>query len=128
MSVNMRSGIFYLILFILPLTAASVSAGPKGTIVAQFFPAGTINVDGDFSDWPLDSFQQVSRQPLFPAARDSASTDAFGDHIIFEKDRVGFFNGSNASLIGNTGLADFGAANYFAYDESFLYILAVIID
>jgi hypothetical protein len=102
------------------------TAGPKGTVIVNYLPPGTLTTDGDFSDWPFDRFTEVARQPPFPQARDSAATDAIGDHLLFEVDRVGFFNDSSAEVFEETG--DFGAVTYFAHDGAFLHILAVVID
>jgi hypothetical protein len=86
-----------------------------------------IEIDGDFSDWPLDSFERPSEQPLFPEGQESPSTDASGDHIVFDPERVGRFNGTGENA-WMEGPADFGCTLYFAYDEDVLYILAVFID
>ena len=85
-----------------------------------------MTTDGDFSDWPFDRFTEVARQPLFPQARDSAVTDAVGDHLLLEVDRVGFFNNSSEDAFEET--EDFGAVTYFAHDGAFLHILTVAID
>jgi len=64
-------------------------AGPKGQVICRHLGSNAITVDGDFSDWPLGAFRQPSAQPLFPAGQDAASTDASGDHLVFERDRIG---------------------------------------
>ena len=59
--------------WVIVCVAATVYAGPKGTIVVPQVDDGAITIEGDFSDWPLDKFQQPTRQPPFPAARDALS-------------------------------------------------------
>ena len=113
------------ILVVLAFDSATI-AGPKGTVIVNYLPPGTLTTDGDFSDWPFDRFTEVARQPPFPQARDSAATDAVGDHLLFEVDRVSFFNDSSAEAFEETG--DFGAVTYFAHDGDFLHILTVAID
>lgn len=103
-------------------------AGPKGDVIARGVAPGTITVDGDFSDWPLDLFTTVSEQPLAPEAQLEFETNASGDHIVFDIDRVGFFNGTDPAELTKDGVQDFGIANYFAHDGEFLYLLGVAID
>jgi hypothetical protein len=100
------------------------NAGPKGMITVR--PLGTtkITIDGSLSDWPLDKFTAVAQQPVFPMAQTMASTTAMGDHLVFDKTRVGLFNGTPTD---GTAFADFGASMYFAYDPNFLYIVGVVI-
>jgi hypothetical protein len=107
--------------------ATAAIAGPKGTITVR--PLGTtkITIDGDFSDWPLDRFRGVAEQPLFPEGQNAATTSAVGDYIIFDKKRVGLFNGTAPEAF-QANDSDFGASMYFAHDSKFLYILAVFID
>lgn len=112
---------------------AGASAGPKGTILVKQVDDGAITIDGDFSDWPLTELQQPTRQPPFPEARDSLSTDARGDHILFELDRVGYFNGTPDCTTGPCGFTneepiDFGSSIYFVRDTKNLYVLSVVID
>ena len=77
------------------MLASIALAGPKGTV--QVLPApGPISIDGDFSDWNLSRYTTVAEQPLFPEAQESLSTDAFGDHVVWDIDRVSGFNGSVA--------------------------------
>lgn len=101
-------------------------AGPKGTISVPHIPRDTISIDGDFSDWPLAEYTEVARQPVFPGARDAATTDAAGNHLLFEPDRVGYFNGSSVFDFSST--ADFGAMHFFSHDEDFMYMLSIVID
>lgn len=113
--------------------AAAAFAGPKGTIVVPQVDDGAITIDGDFSDWPLSRFQQPPRQPPFPDTRDALSTDAQGDHILFELDRVGYFNGTPDCVTSPCGFTneepiDFGSVIYFAWDSQNLYVLGVVID
>lgn len=119
------------------LAESSAVGGPKGTVTPLYLPNGSLTVDGVFSDWPLERFTQVARQPLFPEARDAVSNDIFqdvrGDHLLLEYDRVGFFNGTGNCATGpcgftNDGPQDYGSAVYFAFDDVSLYIMAVVID
>ena len=122
--------------FLLSVLCCCVSVargGPKGTVSVKGLDDGTITIDGDFSDWPLSEFRQPTRQPPFPDARDSLSNDASGDHILFELDRVGYFNGTADCTTGPCGFTDdepidFGSAIYLASDTTALYVLGVFID
>lgn len=122
----MRLVVFILSILVMHAVDSVTIAGPKGSIIVNYLPPGTLTTDGDFSDWPFDRFTEVARQPPFPQARDSATTNAVGDHLLFEVDRVGFFNDSSALALEETG--DFGAVTYFAHDGDFLHILSVVID
>ncbi len=124
----MRTAMVAVSLCILALLAFSsvTIAGPKGTVIVNYLPPGTLTIDGDFSDWPFDRFTEVARQPVFPQARDSAATNAIGDHLLFEADRVGFFNDSRAAGLEES--EDFGAVTYFAHDGAFLHVLNIVID
>jgi len=102
-------------------------AGPKGEITVRQLGDARITVDGNIADWPLVAFKSAAQQPLFPEGQNSVSTLAKGDHLVFDKRRVGLFNGTGAAAFG-AGDNDFGAATYFAYDMKYLYILAVVID
>jgi hypothetical protein len=115
------------VLVIAGLTTQLV-AGPKGDLTVRGVAPGSIVVDGDFSDWPLDRFTKISQQPLAPEARIAFETDAEGDHLVYDPDRVGYFNGTNPSELVKDGPSDFGVANYFAHDGEFLYLLGVVID
>ena len=119
------------------LAESSAVGGPKGIVTPLYLPNGSLTVDGVFSDWPLERFTQVARQPLFPEARDAVSNDIFqdvrGGHLLLEYDRVGFFNGTGNCATGpcgftNDGPQDYGSAVYFAFDDVSLYIMAVVID
>jgi hypothetical protein len=101
-------------------------AGNKGTILVRPIADGIVSIDGDFSDWPLTQFGQPAEQPPFPEGLESESNTARGDHIEFDKDRVGFFNGSAIDDFDSP--TDFGNATYFAYDSQFFYMLAVFVD
>ena len=105
-----------------------VSAGPKGTVLVPAIQSGSITIDGKIDDWPLASYTTVARQPVYPEALENESTDAFGDHIVWELDRISGFNGSIAADWDPESLSEFGASVYFAYDENFLYGLGVFID
>ena len=101
-------------------------AGPKGTVASKALTG--ITIDGDFSDWPLTDYTKVAQQPLFPDARDSDSTNADGDHLVWELDRVGGFNGSDPLFYDPETPNEFGSAIYLGHDSDFLYILGVFID
>lgn len=107
---------------IIALFTPPVVAGPKGTIVVR--PLGNVKIviDGSISDWPLDKFTQVAEQPVFPDGQNRESTAAMGDHIVFDKKRIGRFNSTP-----DDAFPDFGASMYFAYDPKFFYMLAVVI-
>lgn len=108
------------------LTPAAL-AGPKGTIQVRFLGDRQLTIDGDLSDWPLDKFKTAAQQPLFPEGQTSSSTTAAGDHLVFDKTRVGLFNGTGGEAFSAND-SDFGVSTYFAYDRKFLYILSVCID
>jgi hypothetical protein len=109
------------------LLAAAAIAGPKGIIVVRPLGNLKITIDGDFKDWPLDKFTKVAEQPLFPEGQNRESTTASGDHVVFDVQRVGFFN-DTAKGAFQANDSDFGSSLYFAYDSQFLYILGVFID
>lgn len=102
-------------------------AGPKGEITVRHRGDAKITIDGDLRDWPLDQFKAAAQQPLFPEGQNAVSTSAKGDHLVFDKRRVGLFNDTAPDAFG-PGDSDFGAATYFAYDAKYLYILSVVID
>ena len=102
-------------------------AGPKGDILVRHLGNKNITIDGDFSDWPLDTFTKVSQQPEFPQAQESDGTDASGDHIVFDRNRIGRFNGTGENA-WQAGDSDFGSTIYFAYNDEYFYMLAVFID
>lgn len=108
------------------LTTPAV-AGPKGKITVRPLGNVTITIDGDLSDWPLDRFKKVAQQPLFPEGQEADSTNANGDHLVFDKKRIGLFNGTGEDAFEEND-SDFGVTTYFAYDSRFLYILTVFID
>lgn len=104
------------------------TAGDIGVIVVRPLAEGTsITIDGQFTDWPLDQFEQPSVQALWPEAQDLDSSDARGDYVIYDPDRVGFFNFERGNTEDDDNL-DFEANTYFAYDSEFLYVLSVFID
>ena len=109
------------------LFKSDVLAGPKGDIIVRYLGDENITIDGSISDWPLDKFKKVAEQPNFPAAQESDSTDASGDHIVFDRDRIGRFNGTGENA-WQANDSDFGSTIYFAYNDKYLYILAVCID
>jgi len=112
---------------LLAASTVAIWAGPKGEITVRHRGEARITIDGDLSDWPLDKFKAPSQQPVFPEGQNAEMTSAKGDHLIFDKRRVGLFNGTEASAFG-PGDSDFGAATYFTYDAKYLYILSVHID
>lgn len=109
-----------------PLSAPHSGGGPKGKI-APLRMAAPISVDGNLADWPLASFTQVARQPVFPEGQNAPATSADGNYIVFDRDRIGLFNGTTPDAF-QAGPSDFGSSVYFAYDAKFLYLLAVQID
>jgi hypothetical protein len=109
------------------LLASAALAGPKGTIVVRPLGDQQVTIDGNIADWPLDKFTQVSEQPLFPEGQNKDQTTAMGDHIVFDRLRVGLFNGTLPEAL-QANANDFGSSVYFAYDAKFLYMLAVFID
>jgi len=112
---------------VLALVAAPVLAGPKGTITVRPLGNLTLTIDGDISDWPLANFTKAAQQPLFPEGQNAGSTQAAGDHIVFDRARIGLFNGTTEEAF-QANDSDFGSSVYFAHDSRFLYILAVFID
>jgi len=116
-----------LVLALTVLTAGYAFSGPKGEVLVRPLGKIKITIDGDFSDWPLENFKDAAEQPLFPDGQLAESTDARGDHIVFDRDRIGRFNGTpeDAWLEGPD---DFGCTVYFAYDSEMLYVLAIFID
>jgi hypothetical protein len=106
---------------------APAQAGPKGTITVRPLGNLTLTIDGDISDWPLDRFRKAAEQPLFPEGQNAGSTQAAGDHMVFDRARVGLFNGTTDDAF-QANDSDFGSTVYFAHDSRFLYILAVFID
>src|ERR1041385_3616678 len=102
-------------------------AGPKGTIHVRPLGDRKLTIDGDLTDWPLAQFKKVAEQPVFPAGQNADSTTADGDHLVFDKTRVGLFNGTTTNAF-QANDSDFGVTTYFAHDLRNLYILAVFID
>ncbi len=107
--------------------ASSALAGPKGEITVRRLGDAKISIDGDIKDWPLDKFKAAAQQPLFPEGQNAAATSAKGDHLVFDKKRIGLFNGTTDEAFAAND-SDFGVTTYFAYDLKYLYILAVVID
>ena len=99
----------------------------KGTIHVRPLGDRKLTIDGDISDWPLAQFKKVAEQPVFPAGQTADSTTADGDHLVFDKTRIGLFNGTTTDAF-QANESDFGVTTYFAYDLRNLYILAVFID
>ncbi len=105
-----------------------VYAGPKGVIVVRPLAENiSVTIDGQFDDWPLEDFEEPAVQPLFPEGQEAESTDARGDYLIYDPDRVGFFNYDRGAAEDDENL-DFEVNTYFAYDSEFLYVLSVFID
>ncbi len=116
-------------IFSLSLAAITVMAGGKGVIVVKPLAADAqITIDGQFTDWPLGDFQQVAEQPLFPDGQESDTTDARGDYIVYDPDRVGFFNSARGAVSEDDPDLDFEVNTYFLYDQDFLYVLVVCVD
>ena len=106
----------------------TLEAGPKGK-VNVYRTNNPITVDGDFSDWPLPRYTTISQQPEFPEGQGVGDpTDANGDHLVWDIDRIGPFNGTDPFLYEPDGHSDYGSSVYFAYDDAFLYVLGVFID
>lgn len=99
----------------------------KGEIIVRHLGGIPIQVDGDLSDWPLEKFETVAEQPPFPQGQNSPNTNARGDHIVFDPDRIGRFNGTGEDA-WQANDSDFGSTLYFAYNDQHLYLLAVCID
>lgn len=115
-------------LLLLTFTLTTI-AGNQGTIVIR--PLGgniNITIDGQFDDWPLDAYEQLSEQPGYPLGEnfvdEVVEVDARGDHIRFNADQVG----SWSVLPIDIPAEDFAVDTYFAYDDNFMYVLAVYID
>ncbi len=124
----MYKKLLYVSMFVVVICLMSF-AGPKGVIVVR--PLGdtvNITIDGDFSDWPLDQFEQPSVQPPFPEGQDQLTTDARGDYVIYDPDRVGFFNTARGAVSEDDENLDFEVSSYFAYDSEYLYIISIYID
>ena len=103
-------------------------AGPKGTITVPRI-SSPITIDGDFSDWPLTSYKTIAQQPIFPDAQGvGVATGANGDHLVWDVDRVGPFNGTDLDAWSPDNASEFGSSVYFAYDDAYLYVLGVFID
>lgn len=105
-----------------------IHAGPKGVIHARYLSA-PLTIDGRLDDWPLDQFVTIAQHPEFPEVRDSESSFADGNQLVFNLDRIGRFN-QTSFLAWTEGerYSDFGSTVYFGYDTKFLYVLAVTID
>jgi len=111
------------------LTSPDALAGPKGEVICRNLGSLEITIDGDFSDWPLDQYEQRSEQPVFPGAKNAASTDASGDHIVFAKDRIGLFNDTqDTPWTFSDGIGDFDSVIYVAWNQDCLYFLEVCVD
>jgi len=103
-------------------------AGPKGDVTVRGVAPGSISIDGSFSDWPLDQYTKATELPEFPAAQLEFEVDVSGDHIVFDIDRVGFFNGTVAEELTKDGVQDFGSTILYSHDGEFLYVLGSFID
>lgn len=103
-------------------------AGPKGDVIVRGVAPGSIAIDGDFSDWPLDQYTKVTELPEFPDGQNAFEIDVEGDHIVFDIDRVGLFNGTVKEELTKEGVQDFGSTILFSHDGEFLYVLASTID
>lgn len=111
------------------LGSQSISlAGPKGDVTVRGVAPGSISIDGSFADWPLDQYTKVTQLPEFPEGQNEFEIDATGDHIVFDIDRVGLFNGTVASELTKDGVQDYGATMLFSHDGEFLYVLGSFID
>ena len=108
--------------------SSNVQAGPKGEVFVPF-TGSPKQIDGDFSDWPLSSYTTISQQPVFPDGQGVGEpTGASGDHLVFDIDRIGPFNGTDPLSYEPEGPSDYGSTVYFSYDQDFLYVLGVFID
>ena len=110
-------------------SAYADSAGVRGNLNVNEVAAGTITVDGDPSDWDLASYTDNLALPDFPAGQDPSAEE--GDHIVFDKAKIGHFNGTSTAtgfINDATDGSDMTGALYFAYDSSALYILEVRAD
>ena len=115
------------------LSAMSIYAGTHGTIQVAPVSDGTIVIDGSFADWPLSSFTTPSRQPDWPDGQNAGETDALGDHLLYEAEKVFYFGQGGSCHDGdcavqNNGPGDFGSALYMTYDSKALYFLGVFLD
>jgi hypothetical protein len=99
----------------------------KGIIIVRHLAGVPITVDGAISDWPLDRFESIAEHPTFPQVQLASTSPALGDHIVFDPERIGLFNGTTSEAF-KANASDFGSTIYFAYDDEFLHILAVCID
>ena len=120
------------VLLVLTVLTTTVTGGPAGRIQVPQVPEGSISIDGSFSDWPLNSFTTPSQQPEWPEGQ-GEETDALGDHLLFESDRVHYFGAGGSCHEGpcavlNNSPGDFGAAIYMTYDSTALYFLGVVLD
>lgn len=114
--------------FLIFLSTGGLLAGPKGEVFVKQANS-PITIDGDFSDWPLASYTTISQQPVFPDGQGIGDpTSASGDHLVWDIDRIGPFNGTDPEIYEPDGPSDYGSSVYFAYDDSFLYVLGVFID
>ncbi|MBN01768.1 MAG: hypothetical protein CMJ77_21875 [Planctomycetaceae bacterium] len=125
---SMKRNALFVSCAILSLVTAPLFAGPKGTVQVRPIESGSVTIDGKFDDWNLNSYTTVARQPLYPDALDQDSTDAYGDHLVWEIDRVAGFNGTFTDDFDPESPSEFGSSVYFGYDANFLYGLAVFID
>ncbi len=115
-------------LCILLLLGPHALAGPKGTIRVPRVTT-PIRVDGSFDDWPLANYTTVAQQPVFPNGQGvGVPTNANGDHLVWDVNRVGPFNGTDLGIYSPETKTDFGSSVYLAYDDKFLYMLGVFID
>ncbi|HXK92542.1 MAG: hypothetical protein HPY51_16105 [Candidatus Omnitrophica bacterium] len=126
----MKHSYFYVALVcLIGIGTLETQAGPKGVIVVRpFGPGVSIQIDGDFSDWPLAAYEKVSEQPLFPDGQDALTTDARGDYLVYDPDRVGFFNYPRGAVSEDDPNLDFEVNTYFAYDDNYLYVLSIFVD
>src|SRR5256886_16917358 len=76
---------------------------------------------------PLPYSKKCAKRRLFPAGQNADSTTADGDHLVFDKTRIGLFNGTTTEAF-QANESDFGVTTYFAHDLRNLYLLAVFID
>src|SRR5262245_34856206 len=111
-----RSLIPSAVLSTLLLSLCFTHAGPKGVIAVRPLGDRRLTIDGNIADWPLDKFKQAAEQPPFPDGQNAASTSARGDHLVFDKSRIGLFNGTTSEAFSD-GDNDFGVSTYFAYDR-----------
>jgi hypothetical protein len=104
---------------------------PRGSLTIPRWTGAPITIDGDASDWPLASFTNAAVLPDAPGAVSAVGTGVDGDHLVFDKAKIGHFNGTNTAtgfINDATDGSDMSSEIYMMYDASGLYILEVRLD